>query len=178
MKGKSRWIALPCLLVATLMLASCSTSTTTQLQQKPRQQRKLPGHIGYSGSNSPDDHHLNGTTATTPTTSAANWWNSLGTPQYGGTLNFRMNANPAVSTLITPAPPMDIFQSAMGGKLDSQSRPMGLQRQMAPDDIKVGDVVDTYEIPDLSTIIITCTRESTSRLILAARPVSWSVGGS
>jgi len=61
MKGKSRWIALPCLLVATLMLASCSTSTTTQATTKPRQQRNYPGHIGYSGSNSPDDHHLNGT---------------------------------------------------------------------------------------------------------------------
>ena len=156
MKGKSRWIALPCLLVATLMLASCSTSTTTQATTKTQTTTQTtPVTSAIPVATARTTTTSTAPTATTPTTSAANWWNSLGTPQYGGTLNFRMNANPSgFDAYYARAAPWDIFQSAMGGINWTVSPDQwDYKGKWAPDDIKVGDVVDTYEIPDLSTII-------------------------
>ena len=68
MKKKFVWLGLSFLLVAAMLLASCSTSTKTSATTKT-------------------------TATTTTTTTAANWWDSLGTPKYGGTITLRDDAD-------------------------------------------------------------------------------------
>lgn len=84
------WIALTFILVGSLVLASCSssttattttitpTSTTTTASVIPTS--TIPTSIPTSTTSA-----IPVTTAAT-TTSTGNWWDSLGTPQYGGTL--------------------------------------------------------------------------------------------
>ena len=90
MKKKFIWLGLSVLLLTAMLLASCSTSTTTSTSMPPS---------STTTSTSPTTTNtMPTTTATTtiPTTSAAvtgNWWDSLGTPQYGGTITIRDNAD-------------------------------------------------------------------------------------
>ena len=88
MKRKAIWVILSCLLVVSLVLSSCSKSTTT-----------TPATSTTSAATTTTTTHL-GTTTTTATSSASvtttvattstgNWWDTLGTPQYGGKLLLR-----------------------------------------------------------------------------------------
>ena len=88
MKKKTIWIALTCLMLASMFLGSCTTSTsTTATNQITTTTATVTSTLPKITSS---------TVATTnPTTSssvsAGNWWDKLGKPQYGGTMTLRLN---------------------------------------------------------------------------------------
>ena len=80
-------ISIICLLAVSLVLASCSTSTITSIPSSTSR--------SLSTSTSTQTTSRAITTSTTSTTSVAtgNWWDSLGVPQYGGDLVFRLSTD-------------------------------------------------------------------------------------
>ena len=85
MKKGITWIVLSCLLVTSMVLASCttktsSTTTTTTTTKTTTTTTKTTAPVTTSTATN---------TTPTTTTAAGNWWDSLGTPQYGGTITIR-----------------------------------------------------------------------------------------
>ena len=94
MKKGTIWVIIASIMVISLVLASCSSSTTTTVTT-------------LTSTTTPTITTTNATTATiTPTSTAAtttavtasvtgtgNWWDSLGTPQYGGSLTTTVNTD-------------------------------------------------------------------------------------
>ena len=88
MKKGVFWITLTCLVVISLVLASCSSSTTTS-QQTPTTTPSTTSIVTISTTAStivPTETTSTASVVTATTTSTGNWWDNLGTPQYGGTL--------------------------------------------------------------------------------------------
>ena len=90
MKNKVIWLSLSFLFVAAILLASCSTSSTTT-------------NTTTTSTTPPTNTTITTTSKTTttapmtkPTTTTGNWWDSLGVPQYGGTMNLMMTRNASV----------------------------------------------------------------------------------
>ena len=91
MKKGIIWIALTCLILASLILASCTTSTTSQVTTTSVK----PAVTTTSTSTAaPVTTSTTKPTATTSATTAGNWWDSLGKPQYGGEINMRVSTDP------------------------------------------------------------------------------------
>ena len=93
MKRGIIWIALTFVLIGSLVLASCSSSTTaTSTTSTPTSTTTAPV---IPTSTAPTSIPTSTTSVNTPTTAATttstgNWWDSLGTPQYGGTLTISL----------------------------------------------------------------------------------------
>ena len=89
MKRGAFWIVLTCLMVASLLLASCTTKTTssTSMTTKTSTTTKTTTQTTTTT--------IKTATTKAPTTATAtgNWWDSLGTPQYGGTMTLRLAAD-------------------------------------------------------------------------------------
>jgi ABC-type transport system substrate-binding protein len=85
MKGKIGFFILSCLLALSVILASCSTksTSTTTLTNTPKNTQTLTS-TPTSKPNTPTITTTNPTTATT-----GNWWDKLGKPQYGGEIVIR-----------------------------------------------------------------------------------------
>jgi len=94
MKRGVIWITLPLLLVASLVLTSCNSSTTTATTTKITTQPPTPSTtIASTASKTTSTTAPSSTTSTAST--GANWWDSLGKPQYGGVMILRSNTNVA-----------------------------------------------------------------------------------
>ena len=91
MKRGAIWIVLTFLMITSLVLVSCSgttsisTSTTTTT---PTQTTKPTTNVTTTVPTT--------TASTTTTVATGNWWDSLGTPQYGGTMTIRLNRDISV----------------------------------------------------------------------------------
>ena len=85
MKKGAIWIALTCLMVTSLVLASCSSTTTTAPTTTNTPTTSTTTAITPTSTTSTAVV----TTAAT-TTSTGNWWNSLGVPQYGGAITLTL----------------------------------------------------------------------------------------
>ena len=90
MKNKGVWLVLSILILVTMVLASCNTSTsvTTQAQSTMATTSTTTAAPTTTSTTVATTKPTTGTTATT-----GNWWDSLGTPQYGGTLTIRVTTN-------------------------------------------------------------------------------------
>ena len=87
MKRGIIWITLTCLIVTSLVLASCSSSTTTSTLTTSTVTTPTTTSALVTTSNIPTSTTSTAVvTASVTTTSTGNWWDSLGTPKYGGTL--------------------------------------------------------------------------------------------
>ena len=82
MKRGIIWIALTCLIATSLVLASCAKSTTTTPTSTTTTTKTTTTTTKTTTAPT--------TTAPTTTTATGNWWDSLGTPQYGGTMTLRL----------------------------------------------------------------------------------------
>ena len=91
MKRGIAWIILTGVMVTSLVLASCSKSTTATLTSTTTTTKATTTTTQPTTTATA----LTTTATTTPTTTAAtgNWWDSLGTPQYGGILTLREQAD-------------------------------------------------------------------------------------
>ena len=82
MKRGAIWIVLTCLIVMSLVLASCNKTTTSTSTSTTTTTTTTTTKITTTTTT--------GTTASTTTpTGTGKWWDKLGTPQYGGTLVIR-----------------------------------------------------------------------------------------
>ena len=87
MKRGFIWIALTCLMVASVALASCSSSTMTSTQTSVTTSTSITSTTISTSVIAPTSStSIVPATTTATTTSTGNWWDSLGTPQYGGQL--------------------------------------------------------------------------------------------
>jgi peptide/nickel transport system substrate-binding protein len=103
MKKGAIWIALTFLISASLVLASCSSSTTTAATTTSAASTTTASTTTTAKTSTTTSAATTTTTAavTATTTSTGNWWDSMGTPQYGGTLTLQ------TSTDITTFDPYD-----------------------------------------------------------------------
>ena len=94
MKKGVIWIALTFLMVAALVLASCNPKTTTSTPTTTTTTAAIVTTTTTTTVIAPTS--TTSTTAVTTavtTTSTGHWWDSLGTPKYGGSLTMSTNAN-------------------------------------------------------------------------------------
>jgi len=97
MKKGVIWILLACLMVVTLVLASCGSSTTTSTPatnttSNPTSTSVTTSNITTTSTTAITSTTVISTTVAT-TSSTGNWWDNNPTPQYGGDLTYRDNAN-------------------------------------------------------------------------------------
>ena len=86
MKKRIFWTVFTCLLLTSMVLASCTTTTTTNITTLTTSSNPTVTKTTSSTVAAPP------TSKTTTTTSVkGNWWDSLGVPQYGGTMPLRSN---------------------------------------------------------------------------------------
>ena len=90
MKNKLIWLSFIFLLVASMLLASCTSSTTTSTS------KATTTSTSVSTTTKTVTPITTSSAPTTTSTSAAagNWWDKLGIPQYGGTMTLRYNKDP------------------------------------------------------------------------------------
>ena len=87
MKRRAIWVLLTCLIVTSLLLASCAKSTTMSTPTSSAMSTTVTSTVANTATTST----TTATTAavTTTVTSTGHWWDYLGTPIYGGTLVIR-----------------------------------------------------------------------------------------
>ena len=88
MNNKFIWLGLSFLLVAAVLLASCSNSTTTSSPTSTSTTTTMPTLTTTTTSITAPP-----TTTATTTPVTGNWWDSLGTPTYGGSLVIRYTSD-------------------------------------------------------------------------------------
>ena len=84
MKRGVIWIALICLMVMSLVLASCAKSTKTSTPTSTTTTTKTTTSTTTKTTTTSQP-----TTTATTTTVTGNWWNKLGTPTYGGQITLQ-----------------------------------------------------------------------------------------
>ena len=89
MKKGAIWIALTCLMVTSMVLASCNktTTTTTSTSTATSTSTTITTKTTTTTTTAPS------TTTTTTTAGAGNWWDSLGVPEYGGEMVIRLSSD-------------------------------------------------------------------------------------
>ena len=92
MKSKVIWLGSCFLIVIAMLLASCSSSTTATTTTSVPTTTTTAVIINTTSTTSTTTA---ATTITATTTSTGNWWDSLGTPEYGGTLTLDDTTDPA-----------------------------------------------------------------------------------
>jgi len=161
MKNKFVFLSLSFLVVFAIVLTSCSKSTTTTTTTTSSQ-TSTPTMTTSSTSVPTSVTSTALTTSSTAvsvsTTSTGNWWDSLGTPQYGGTITMRENADvqnwdPYYSRLLTT------IQSAYMEKLFAYNWTLDptvydYPGQFCPNQYISGMLSTDYEFSAPNTIVI------------------------
>ena len=88
MKRRVIWIALTCLITTSLVLASCNKTTTTITSTSMTTSTTTTTKTTATTTTASKTK-----STTTTATTTGHWWDSLGVPQYGGTMTVRVNAN-------------------------------------------------------------------------------------
>ena len=79
------WLGLCVLLVAAMLLASCSSSTTTTTTTQTTSSTTTTTSTTAIATTT----SATSAVVTTSTSTTGHWWDSLGVPQYGGTITIR-----------------------------------------------------------------------------------------
>jgi len=85
MKKGTIWIAITCLIVTSLVLASCNKTTTTTTSTS------VPTSTATTTKTTTTTTTAPPTSTTTTTAVTGNWWDKLGTPTYGGEMVIRID---------------------------------------------------------------------------------------
>jgi len=158
-KGKN-WVILTGILILSLVLASCSSSTTTATTSTST--TTLITTTSQASTTTP----INTTATTTAvvtasTTSTGNWWDSLGTPQYGGTITASQSIN--FSTFDpyngTASNSIDFawYEQLFTDDWALNPSIYNYQISFRPPDYAAGDLVQSWEFSptDTNTFIVT-----------------------
>jgi peptide/nickel transport system substrate-binding protein len=133
-KNRVIWFGLSVLLVISMLLASCGTKTTTT--SSTASTTTQPTTVTTVSTTNTATTKTSTTTMTTTTTvstsSTGHWWDSLGTPQYGGTLTFNISSN-----ILT-------FDPYLGTNYTSEN--MGWMEQLFTDDWTLDPSVYNFQL--------------------------------
>ena len=92
MKRRTFWGLLAFLMVISMVLASCNSSTTTSTPATTTTTTSISTTATSTTAITQTSTTSTAVVTTTATTtSTGNWWDSLGTPQYGGTFTFTIS---------------------------------------------------------------------------------------
>jgi peptide/nickel transport system substrate-binding protein len=154
MKKGAIWVVIISFIVTSLIAASCNNTTLTQTQIKST---SIPTKSVVS--TTPDTKPTIISAITTPaTTSKQNWWDSLGKPQYGGTMNLRISTNIVIFDPYFNNGQASIMHNWMEQlfSFDWTTDPavFNYQPLWTPTNYAKGQLAASYEMPDLSTVIV------------------------
>ena len=156
MKNRLIWLGLIFFLVAAMLLSSCSTlkTSTTSISATTKTTTTTTTKTATSTTTAAI------VTTTTPTTTAVtgNWWDSLGIPQYGGTMILRMATditawdvyNSPGGTNITAA----YIEKTIGDDWTLNPSVFDYKTNWRPPDYVKGNLMETYEFTDPNTYVM------------------------
>ena len=155
MKRGAIWIIVICLMVTSLVLASCSTTSSTSAVTSTPQSTPTST---ITSKPTPTTSTPIVTPATTTTTAATtgNWWDSLGKPQYGGTLTIRYNKDPVNFDPYNVAS-LGSIEFAYYEKMFADNWTLDqsvYQLTFRPAQVVRGQLAQTWEFSDPSTFVI------------------------
>jgi peptide/nickel transport system substrate-binding protein len=152
MKKGITWILLTCLVVASLVLASCNKTTTST---------STPTQTTTTKTNTTTTANTTAPTTTTATTTTAvtgNWWDSLGTPQYGGAMILAINTDIASFDPQLGTNPVQIYDEYLEQLFttDWTKNPAVFPYQLGfwSNDQAAGWLAKSWEFTSLGTIVI------------------------
>ena len=145
------WVILTCLMVTSLILASCATSTSIS----PPTSMTTSTPITTSTTTKSTI-----TTSSTTTTNAVtgNWWDSLGTPKAGGTMTLRVNTNIVnfdpdnAETLVSIEATW--FERLFSDDWTVDPAVWNYRVLFRPTQYETGQLVQTWEFTDSSTLVV------------------------
>jgi len=155
MKGKIALLILCGTLALSMILASCGTASTTTTSSS-----QTSTTTTTTTTTTTSTKPTTSTPVTTPvTTSSAgtHWWDSLGVPQYGGTMVIRLNLNP---TMFDPyygdrIPSIEPawFEKLAADDWTVDPSVFDYRIQFRPAQYVKGFLAESWEFPDPSTIL-------------------------
>ena len=145
MKKKFVWLLVSCLMVLSLVLASCAPAVPEEKEVTPPTKEVTPP-----------------TKEVVPPKGEAKWWDKFGEPQYGGIMTFRMK-KPAVdfwdSYWYGTGTAGDLMQSMyaetlgmLNWTLDRDEYKGAYTTRVRDEETRTGLVAESWEQPDLQTI--------------------------
>ena len=153
MKNRLIWLGLIFFLVAAMLLSSCSTSTTSTTSTSATTKTTTTTQTTTSTTTA-----ATVTTATTTTAATGNWWDSFGTPQYGGTMILRMNSDiTAWDLYVTPASTnitAAFIEKTIGDDWTLDPSIYSYKTNWRPPDYVKGNLMETYEFTDPNTYVM------------------------
>jgi len=156
MKKGIIWIALSSLIVVSMVLASCGSTKTTSTTSTTT--TTTSDVVTTSSTTAPTSTTSSAvvTTAAT-TTSTGNWWDSLGTPQYGGTLTLSLSSNITAFDDANPLSGQEQVQNLWEDSLVCDNwtvNPADFAYQLAfrPNNYEVGCVASDWEFTGPNTL--------------------------
>ena len=158
MKNKVIWLSLSLLMVTAMLLASCNSSTTTSTPTSTTSIVTTTSTTSTSVVGTTTSSTAQSTTTAVTTTSTGNWWDSLGTPQYGGTMTISLNKDPTdfdpYNDMMNPS-----IKSAWMEKLFSPDWTLdpsvcNFQGQFIPNQYQVGSLAESWEFTEPSVLVV------------------------
>ena len=156
MKRGTTWITLTCLMVASLVLASCAKSTTSTPTSATTTTKTTT--TTTTQTTTPSTTTVTAPTTTTTSAATGNWWDSLGTPQYGGTMILRMNNDLAAWEPWSASGSTNIYDAWLEKPIadDWTLNPSvyNYKTNWRPPDFVKGDLMVSYEFTDPNTYVM------------------------
>ena len=161
MKRGVMWLVLSFLMVTSLVLASCSTSTSTSTQSATTTTTTSTTTTMTTTSTVAPTSTTSTAIATTAvtTTATGNWWDSLGTPTYGGTLTLSQANNISGWDDANPIGGQQTVQNLWEDSLvcDNWTQDPSVfsyQLNFRPNNYEVGDVATDWEFTGPLTMVM------------------------
>jgi peptide/nickel transport system substrate-binding protein len=154
MKRKIIWLGLSFLLVLSMVLASCTTKTSSTTATTTTTTNKTTTTTTKTTTSTA----VSTTTTATTTVATGNWWDSLGTPQYGGTITIRADAdltNWDPYTSPGSVSVTDLFlDNLTGDKWTEDPKDYTYQADWRPPQYVTGRMAESYEFTTPSTWVV------------------------
>ena len=157
MKKRVTWVLITFLMVVSLLLASCNKSTTTS--NAITTTTTTPTTAIVTTTTTPNvTTTTTATTSVTTTSATGNWWDSLGKPQYGGTMTLQTSATMASFDPYDGELYNQIFTGYMEQMFMSQwtadPSVQNYQLNFWSDDATGGNLVKTWEFTTPGTFVL------------------------
>ena len=152
MKKGITWIVLSCLLVTSMVLASCTTKTSSTTTTN------TTTNTTTTTTKTTTTASTVTTTTVTTTSATGNWWDSEGTPQYGGEMVLQVSSdlstwdvyNSPGSTNITAA----YIEKTIGDDWTLNPSVYSYTTNWRPPDYVKGNLMESYEFTDPNTYVM------------------------
>jgi peptide/nickel transport system substrate-binding protein len=155
MKRKPIWIILTCLVVISMILVSCTNSTSITI---PTTTSSAPTNTIKTTTSTISQTTMSSTKPITTVSTAGNWWDKLGTPQYGGTITLR------ITTDVTGWDPYSLagnlslehcyMESLFSPDWTLDPGVFNFKTYFTPNEYNKGTLASSFEMPDPNTFIV------------------------